>query len=386
MITEKEALSVIPKGSFVELYSLYAASETSAPLIYHVGAALALLATTCPSSYKGWYAGWINPNIYVMCVGNAGDFKTAAVKKGRRLLESVSPKLICDEAGSDAGLLSALSQEPVSLLVYEEMGTFLKNAQHGKYLSPVKEVLMALYDGYVGKRRTKKDRIVVDEPRLSVLAACAEPYLELFDDDDWRSGFARRWIFLHGASERDHPDPAPAQSNLRPECQAWLARRLNVTTAGDCLRPQGEAAEYWRAWYEDIRDRPMPGKIQGLQSSAPALARRIAMIYGWDFGKADSGEPWHLTMQELEPAIAFTELYLKSAASLVEKLVDHPDAKLRRDILDTMAVGKYTALSDVLRRSKRRPRTVREILDGLILEGTIERHYANGSEVYVRRR
>jgi len=223
------------------------------------------------------------------------------------------------------------------------------------------------------QRAKANNKVVrVNSPRLSIAAACSIPYLEKHTlSEDWTGGFMGRWMVLYGRRERTMPDPKGNMVDFQ-----WLAdelrRRALHGTAGYCVGLDSGARLYWDHWYRDVMKRKLPHNIIGIRARAPTLARKVALIYGWDYGPAMHGQPWRMGIDVLEPAIEFIELHIRSLTDLSEVIADHPDARLRRSVI--MAIeskGGIATLGEILGVMKMRKRPVVEMLDALREEGRV---------------
>ena len=140
---------------------------------------------------------------------------------------------------------------------------------------------------------------------------------------------------------------------------------------------------YWNMWYRDVTSRNLPNNIVGIRSRAPTIARKVALVYGWDFGPASYGKPWKMGIDVLEPAIAFTELHVKSLIDLSSVIAEHADARLRRSVLQAIDMkGGVATLGEVLGVLKMRKRPVVEILDALMEEGCVVKVQTNFGNAY----
>jgi hypothetical protein len=192
-----------------------------------------------------------------------------------------------------------------------------------------------------------------------------------------------RWMVLYGRRERTIPDPVGNMTDFQ-----WLVdglkKRANHKQAGWCVGFDNGARLYWDHWYRDVMTRELPHNIIGIRARAPTLARKVALIYGWDYGPAMQGKPWRMGIDVLEPAIEFVELHIKSLTHLSEVIADHPDARLRRStIMAIESKGGVATLGEIIGVMKMRKRTVVEMLESLIEEGrvgkirtTLEGHFA----------
>lgn len=374
-VTEAEAAAVVPPSGWIRRYVVHGYKQTTAPLIYHIGVGLSVLAVSCPLNYGMHYAGDLRANNFCLLVGRSGeDRKSSALHVGRGILDKAAPSLIGDFPGSPEGLVDALEDTPSQLIPISEFGKFLSAAQRG-YFEPTKTLLADLWDSMPVQRSKANRKVVrVSNPRLSIAAACSIPYLEKHTlAEDWTGGFMGRWLVLYGRRERIVPDPVGDRTD-----EQWLAdelkRRALIKNAGWCQGLSPQASTLWHNWFHSVMNRQLPSNIIGIRARAPTMARKIALLYGWDYGPAQHGQPWHIDLSILEPAIAFTELHIQSLVHLSEVIAEHPDARLRRTVLRAIEEkGGLATLGEILGILKMRKRPVVEMLDALMCEGRVQR-------------
>jgi hypothetical protein len=153
-----------------------------------------------------------------------------------------------------------------------------------------------------------------------------------------------------------------------------LRLRANMPTAGWCTGLDAEANKTWVDWYHDVSQRKLPGNIVGIRARAPTMARKIALVLGWDYGPAQAGQPWKMDMSILKPALAITELHIKSLIDLSDVIAEHADARMRRSVLDAIdGKGGTATFGEILGRLKMRKRPVMESLEALLEEGRVTR-------------
>lgn len=385
MVTEKDVIAALPERGFVRTYVIHALKQTTAPLCYHLGVGLSILAATCPLGFGTHYAGTLRANLFCLLVGRSGeDQKSSALGIGREILFQAEPRLIGQYPGSQEGLIDSLANNPRQIIPMSEFGKFLAQAQKG-YFEPVKTLLADLWDCTPLQRARANDRNVrVENPRLSVLAACSIPYLEKHTlSEDWSGGFMGRWTIMYGRRERIDPDPT-GNRTLFDQLVGELKRRVDIQEAGWCTGLDPQAKEVWSRWYFDVYNRKLPNTLLGIKSRAPTMARKVAMLYAWDYGPAREDRPWQISMNELAPAIKFAELHIKSLIGLSKKIADHPDARLRRSVLSAIESFHGTCtLGQILGRLKMRKRPIVESLDALMEEGLIKKVMSTTGFVFV---
>ena len=223
-------------------------------------------------------------------------------------------------------------------------------------------------------QKGQKVIISVDNPRLSIAAACSIPYLEKHTlAEDWTGGFMGRWLVMYGRRTRVDPDPIGDRTKFQ-----WLSDELRMRatqpTAGYCMGLSPVAKQRWVDWYTDVSNRRLPDNIIGIRARAPTMCRKIALILAWDYGEARNSVPWQMDLDVLEPAIAICELHIKSLVHLSGMIAEHEDARVRRSILQVIEErGGVATLGNILESMKRRKRPIQEMLDSLLEEGRIKR-------------
>lgn len=387
MLREQDVAAAVPPSGFVHDYVIHAMKQTTSPLAYHLGTALSVLATTCPLDYGMNYAGTLRANMFVLLVGRSGeDQKSTAMGIGRDLLFEAAAPLVGDFPGSPEGLIDSLARSPSQLIPISEMGRFLASAQRG-YFEPIKALMADLWDSHSIQRTRANNRVTrVDNPRLSVVAACSIPYLEKYTlAEDWTGGFMGRWCVMFGCRERTNPDPAGDRSDFS-RLAGELRRMATITNAGWCTGLTPNAKKLWHDWFMEISNRRLPSQITGVRSRAPTMARKAALLYAWDWGKPASGQGWQMDVQELHYGIQFAELHIKSVTALSSRIAEHPDARLRRSVLEAIEVnGNKATMGQMLRVLRMRRKPVAEALDGLVEEQAVRRVSIDGEYVYVVR-
>jgi hypothetical protein len=380
MISEHDVKSVIallPDTSFLITYFAWAHQCTDAPWAYHLGGGLSLLAATAPADLGLAFAGGtLRGNLFTALAGRSGeDRKSHSLSLARDLLGDVAPTLVGTEPATSAGLIDSLAATPTQLVTYSELGVFLADAASGGHKETLKSEYNKAYD-CTGIERVKanQNRISVPNPRLSLLAACAVPYLERYTDaTDWTGGFMSRWFLLLANRERNLPLGGRSDPFLRGMLQQSLENRMVVPNAGPCLGLDAAARDLWHRWQPDITSREVPAKIAGARVRAPTLALKIALLLGSDHHpEALDGRAWEVGTVDLAPAIAIAELHLKSAISLSDQLSESKDMRDRRAVLQAiLGAGRALTFGEVITRSKLLKRRTHEIIDTLTEEGMV---------------
>lgn len=326
------------------------------------------------------YAGLpLRANIYTVAVGPSGDGqKSTAVGLGLNLLDRAAPLLVGDEPANREGLIDSMVRQPTQVLFYDELGTFIEQTKQG-YAEALKSTFTKAWDAKPLQRaradkKGARDVVRVENPRLSIVAACSTSYMEKIDPAEWTSGFMGRWLLLYAKMER--LVPRPPRIELSDYLREHLTIRSEVEEAGAFQDFDAVGGRLWDAWFVMHHKRNLPKLVQGLRSRAPTIALKIAMLYGWDYGRAAYGEPWWLTEELLYPALQLTELYIQSVLELADSMAPHEDARIQRSVLDLIPAyetGTYATLGELANLTKLRPQRLKEAIEGLTLSGRISR-------------
>jgi hypothetical protein len=288
-------------------------------------------------------------------------------KTGYRMSITEDRRLICTSPGDKRSVKFEFIDPEPGQMVYcatTEYGTLITR-RNGK-------VVILGNCGAIQRVRANNRITRVDNPRLSIAAACSIPYLEKHTlAEDWTGGFMGRWMVLYGQRERIDPDPVGDRTDFD-----WLAEQLRLRatmpSAGWCMGLAPAAKQMWTDWFHDVSARILPGNIIGIRARAPTICRKVALLYGWDFGPAMLGDPWEMDVDVLEPAIKLVELHIQSLVDLSSIIAEHHDARMRRSVIQAIeSFGGLANLGEILSVMKTRKRTVTEILDSLIEEKRI---------------
>ena len=229
------------------------------------------------------------------------------------------------------------------------------------------------------QRRKVKDQIVrVERPRLSIIAGCSLPYLEQHTNpSDWTGGFLGRWLILYGKRTRIDPFPIPDTTSSQ-----WLVeelqRKMQIKEVGICEGLSPAARRCWEEWFYELDGRKIPEVISGAKTRVPAMALKAALLFAWDFGLPTAGPTWEMDEVTLSYGIAVAELHLKSLVGLSSMIAEHDDARERRTFLESIPIGGGMPFSELLRKLKINRRKATEIMEGLVIDGSLKRQIISG--------
>lgn len=389
-VTEAQALAALPKSGFVRSYVNYATKLTDAPVAYHLATGLSVFASCVDPDLHIWFGGTpLYAPVWCLLVGRSGaDRKTTAVAIGASMLREISLDLIADEPGSPEGLRDSLKQNPKQTLFYPEFGEFLqKSSNESSQFAAIRSLMTKLYDCHTVRVRLSARRIEITDPRMSVLSACTMQHLEDYTGPtDYHGGFMSRFATIYARRERTFSNPPPPDPEARERLVKYLTGTRDLV-AGRCVGFDAEAEEAIRRWQDGIESHyaaNAPEWTRGAVARAPTLARKVALLYAADFGKALESDTFVITMDELRPALLFAQMHLGSIVETTDKLTGSRYGRERKNVLEVIERSQTapTSLADILRFTMPRieKRRVMQILDSLKSEGTVHGFFDKDGE------
>jgi hypothetical protein len=230
-----------PRLGWLHDFAEYAAQLGGAPYEFGLLTSLLALAGAVGGAVKLEYPITVRPNLYGAIVAPSSVFRksttigaiydlyraaeiTDAVIgtsiTGEALIEQLAERSkVKDEAGNQVG-----TQPAAGLLVQMELRDILRSDKV-KYSLLLKNTLTELFDGYPLKRRLRSGSHSFDESALSIVGGTVpDTIFEDMGDEDWRSGFAARWLFVTTHQEPAFDTPLPDADPL--ELTAARRRRL----------------------------------------------------------------------------------------------------------------------------------------------------------------
>lgn len=391
MITEKSVLEALPEFGFLRAYVQFCSDRTAAHLGYHVGAGLTLLAQAAPPDLTLPFSSPLAGHMFVMLVGSSSKaFKTSAINQALRLMRDTVPDQLYEQPGSREALIDMVRARPHGLVTYTEFGDFLSTAYGDRsYARAMKTAYTAIYDGSPLGRAlvAKKGEPAavpksVGDPRMSILAGCATPFLEDYTESaDWTGGFLGRFFTIYADPERRFRGEPLDDPRGRFELVAHYRAIHHLLEAKDTKLgrcrwlAEGEAQDLWNEFSDQMEKRRAAAGslVDAACSRAVAMAAKIALLLSWDLGAARGGTDWLVMPEVVRSAVALATLHLDSVIELSTRIVTGRDMQDRRKVLDSVPKGQLSSLGDVLKRAQMLKRRASEILDSLVEEGTLFR-------------
>src|SRR5262249_11198625 len=121
------------------------------------------------------------------------------------LLQSREIK-ICYGAGSAEGLQKVMEQSPSTLLVYDELRSFVDKA--GVQASVLLPMVASLFHRTKYQNCTKHSEILLSDAHLSLVSACTQDtFTTMFSPQFRNIGFLNRLFVVTGRRQTRHPIP-----------------------------------------------------------------------------------------------------------------------------------------------------------------------------------
>jgi len=169
-------------SNFVERYAAWADSFMDAPRQFHRFIAYWTLSTLLGRRvYMCLGDAWLFPNLWLIVVAPSSFFrKSTALNLGRDMVEGVKENMISSDGWSYECLVSILSQQPHTAMVYTEVSGLMDQLQKD-YNSGAKALLTDLYDCPAKYSRKKGVDVIkefrIERPYLTVLGASTIDWL-----------------------------------------------------------------------------------------------------------------------------------------------------------------------------------------------------------------
>jgi hypothetical protein len=289
--------------SFLRNYLDYA-TNNEAPEMFHVWSAYACLSAAV--GRRVWLPFGdhaIFPNIYVMLVGNAGNGKSYALQKAKRLLAELENVPISRSIETPEGLWRFMGGDPSAnppvpspvayvtrwpdgqlrevhpmTIIANEFVNFISLNQQAWT-----NALNDIYDEDRYEYRTKnKGEDILIGPYIVLLGALTTDIsIDLQKAKIIASGFARRTIFQYGERKWNDPHPFPAYSQANEESRkAAIAHAKSLSKLNGAFRLTDAAVQWWIKWYT-AHSALVPKQTMQVQSwftSKPVQLQKIAML------------------------------------------------------------------------------------------------------------
>lgn len=222
-------------SGYLNDYLSAALDSTDGPQIYHIWGGYMTVASYMAKRVwvqRGFEK--IYPNLYCVLIGESTVFrKTTALRFSRRIIQYLAPQLVMADDFSYEGLFNSLCETGAGTLYFEEFENLMSKVSR-ESMSQLKGFLTSAYDvppslkKSLVRDRKKKDveadlqgkkteETKVQEPYLCIFSATTLEWMtKRLTEDDFRSGFMARWIFIPASwddvrPEMPHPPALPLE-------------------------------------------------------------------------------------------------------------------------------------------------------------------------------
>lgn len=201
-------MTAVPPGTLVEHILAQFQAKTNIPLeipfftiMHYVGGYLVSKGVTVDFHGKK-----IEADFWTIVLGKSGAGKTWTQKQIKSAIGGTVPELD-SSAASAARFLEELSAMPQALWIRDEMYQLLKVIeQEGSPMAETKAYLLKAYDNDDLERSTKKDKITVKKPVLSILGFTPlEPFVGGMSLESLVDGFAQRFGYVLSKPDPNRP-------------------------------------------------------------------------------------------------------------------------------------------------------------------------------------
>lgn len=364
MTSERDIMQFIvgSQDSMLGSYVAYARQITDAPLAFHVGGGLAMMAGAIGSNIF-WRGGghreqW--PNLFLLLLAPSGIFrKSTSVDLPTNLLAAACSGSILDREFSPEQFIRNLAEQPTSLLKESEFSSLLERMK-SSYMQGMKQRLTDLYDCQDSYDRMIRgvngtgERIRIVRPSLSILAASTLDWLvESLTETDMRSGFMPRFLFI--APSEKEPEPpggywATGDSRLSAAIIRGLAGLSRMKRAQVSFKPAHRRIVEWTEAHAVQADTgEAPDELLGLYSR---LGHHLAKLCTLLTVSEDAiQERYEVSPETADRAIAFMEWILDGTARVFTERVTF--SKFEREAQKALRfIGAARDRSDLLKKMK----------------------------------
>lgn len=383
--SERETMEFVAGApdSWLGTYLAYARRLTDAPLAFHLGGGLAVLAAAVGSNIF-WYGGGARPqwpNLYVLLIGPSGIRKSTAVDLPTTPLAQALPGSILDKEFSPEQFIRNLQAQPAGVIKESEFSSLLERMK-SNYMGAMKQRLTDLYDCHEEYTRSiqgmsgKGEKISIDRPALSILGASTLDWLvESLTETDMRSGFMPRFLIFTSSDREPEPPggyfakaPGPANPALvkalrvlammprtrisfdkvQAELVSWCADRGAVYQQGDAVEELG-----------------------GLYNRLGHHVAKVAVLLRLSDGPIASPDEAFVYPDQAERAMVLVDWIIKETTRLFDERVVY--SKFEKQAQEALRlIGSEIDRSALLKRLKCTSNELDRLLQTLTERGEIE--------------
>ena len=373
--------------SFVTAYLGWSYARTDAPLVYGLNGAVTLLAINAHPGIFAIVGARIHAISWGLAIGSSGwSRKTTTLDLIEELQSMIDATKIAPEPASVEALEKGIFENPQQAILYGEFGDFLSQSSAAGYFRPMRERYTKLYDCRPLRRSfSKKETIVIDNPRLSLIGGVTPSYLEAFTSEtDWEGGFMGRFACWVGKPERYEPWP-----QQRQDLQDWCGGRLlevAQTPGTFCEGLDPEAYKLFDAWSRGFRKTCLEsseGWVSAAGARTQAMVVRYSLLLSLDAG-VDVSRPWKVPAMVVNVAIKMAELNFDSLFWIIRDLCGSDYARERRSVVRVLEPRRIATLSQILKGTNPplQKRDALRVLESLEAEELVFRRQFKGTDAW----
>jgi hypothetical protein len=372
MNQDTSLLDLLPEGILRDYVALWVPT-TDAPLIYHIGGALAVVSTLLGKRIYLPYGGIpLYPNLWVLILGPSSSFrKSTIVGKAQATIGDFEPTAIFPEDFSRERFLEHLSEHPQGLLVSSEFGNMLALFSRD-YMTGTKEMLSHLYDSPPKYTRVVKDRTLeIDNPVISFFAASQTDWFQnKVHESDMRGGFLARFVFISASAKPESiAFPPEPDAQAKDTLYAGLKSLAEVNGAVELEATARLRYEKWfRAHDKELDVDPKKGTLSPFWARLSSIALKLAMIF-----QVARDQTLLITDDTMNRALQMTDRLKPSLREVMKAMVFSKEMRQRQEVLDAIHEAGTSGITrrDLLRKLSLLLEDLKPLIDSLKEEGAI---------------
>jgi hypothetical protein len=281
---------LVPEYGWIRDYLAYAIQCTDAPPLYHIIAALALVANAIAADHECNVDGELIPlHDFFLVIGESGSRKSAAIKRALRAVHrcyvdsKIDQRIWYPESCTPEGIITELEADPNRLMVLTEWSDLQAQGRAG-YWQHAPQFFEMVFDRMPIHRLKMQQRVTVERPSLTILGASTPSLVKQHTNMyDWEAGKMARYLVCYQAK----PDAmemtnAIERTDLLPNLQqnygVLLAPSLVSTfVPSPEAKALKDAWQYSTEWKAFIAGLPTHLKPSGLRAGDHVY--RVASAY-----------------------------------------------------------------------------------------------------------
>lgn len=371
-----------PQDEWLGQYISYARSLTDAPIAFHVGGGLAVLATAVGSNIY-WYGGGAReqwPNLYMLLIGPSGTRKSTSVDLPTEPLKIAVPGSIMDQEFTPERFVQNLARQPASLIRESEFASLLERMK-SSYMNGFKQRLTDLYDCHLSYERSvmgmggQGEKISIIRPSLSILAASTMDWLvQSLVENDMRSGFMPRFLII-SAQDREPEPPggyyAIARANVSAPLISALRKLSQMQRRKLSFDPVRDRLVAWESDHRAVLARGgVPEEMGGLYNRLGHHTAKICALLRLSAGPISSDGDAVVTDDIADRAMLFMDWVLAGTTKMFEERVVF--SKFEQEAQKCLRhVGAEASWSALLKRMRCPAEELEKIIKTLEMRGDI---------------